>query len=129
MECLGALPRLRSDRMAMEQIFGNLLSNAVKYLDPRRPGVVSIDGHKDPVRGVVTLHVKDNGRGIAQTDVAKVFSLFKRVGKLDQEGEGMGLAYVQTLVRRLEGRITCVSTLDQGTVFHVTLPSALPNAG
>jgi signal transduction histidine kinase len=65
--------------------------------------------------------VQDNGRGIAAADIAKVFEPFRRVGKQDVPGEGMGLAYVQALVRRHAGDIDCHSTLGVGTTFSFTI--------
>jgi len=51
----------------------------------------------------------------------KVFAPFRRAGKQDTPGEGMGLAYVQTLVRRQDGRIWCESELGKGTTFTFTI--------
>ena len=68
-----------------------------------------------------SLHVRDNGRGIAAEDIPKVFEPFRRVGRQDVPGEGMGLAYVQMLVRRHGGDIRCHSTLGVGTTFTFTI--------
>ncbi len=119
---IGDLPPLSSDRLATEQIFANLLDNALKYLDPARPGVVRVDGHLDGRMAV--LEVRDNGRGIAQKDHGRVFELFRRAGDQTTPGEGIGLAHVRALVRRLGGRIECESVLGEGTVFRVRLPAA-----
>jgi len=69
--------------------------------------------------------VKDNGRGIAKEDIPKVFDIFRRVGKQDVEGEGMGLAYVKTMVRRLGGRIWCESEVGKWTEFGFSVPKGL----
>lgn len=123
---VGELPILHSDRLALEQIFGNLLDNATKYLDPARPGALRIEAE---VQGGDTLiHVHDNGRGIAAEEMDKVFAPFRRAGKIDTQGEGMGLAYVRTLVRALGGRIHCRSSFGVGTTFTVSLPAQLPVA-
>jgi signal transduction histidine kinase len=116
---VGALPPVDADRTALEQIFGNLLSNAVNYLPPGRPGEVVITAERGPEH--TTFHVQDNGRGIVAADIAKVFEPFRRVGKQDVPGEGMGLSYVQTLVRRHAGTIYCSSTLGVGTTFSFTI--------
>jgi len=100
---VGALPEVVADRVSMEQIMGNLLTNAVMYLEPGRQGEVYIAGSRD--RQETMFQVRDNGRGIAEEDRAKVFQLFRRAGRQEVPGEGMGLAYVQTLVRRHGGRI------------------------
>ncbi len=117
---IGALPVVIADRTAMEQIMGNLLDNAVKYLAPDRPGHIEIKA--ETTDGMVTFHIRDNGRGIAAHDLEKVFEIFRRAGRQDLPGEGMGLAYVKTLVRRLDGSIRCVSQLGEGTMFIFTIP-------
>ncbi len=117
------LPTVLADRTAMEQIMGNLLANAVAYLDPDRPGEVVVTGERRP--DVTVFHVRDNGRGIATEDIAKVFEPFRRVGKQDVPGEGMGLAYVQMLVRRHGGDIRCHSTPGVGTTFTCTIAHQL----
>ncbi|MCG5238744.1 CHASE3 domain-containing protein [Azospirillum doebereinerae] len=117
------LPSLVSDRLALEQIFGNLIDNAVKYLDPARPGRISVRGRADG-NGLV-FEVADNGRGIAPQDRERIFELFRRAGVQDRPGEGIGLAHVRALVRRLQGDVTVDSTPGQGSVFRITLPKIL----
>ncbi|HEY5870733.1 MAG TPA: PAS domain S-box protein [Candidatus Tectomicrobia bacterium] len=113
------LPPVTADRTAMEQIMGNLLTNAVAYLVPGRPGEIVVTGecHAD----VTVFTVRDNGRGIATEDIPKIFEPFRRVGRQDVPGEGMGLAYVRLLVQRHGGEIRCHSTLGVGTTFTVTI--------
>jgi signal transduction histidine kinase len=114
------LPRLTSDRVAVEQILSNLIENAVKYLKPGRPGRISIGGRHE--LGRATFEVADNGRGIDPKDHERVFDLFRRAGAQDQPGEGIGLAHVRALAYRLGGVVSCDSTLDQGAVFRLSLP-------
>ncbi|MGU3495679.1 sensor histidine kinase [Xanthobacteraceae bacterium A53D] len=114
------VPALVSDRLALEQIFTNLIDNAVKYLRPDVPGLIEISARE--TMGYVTYLVRDNGRGIDPGDRDRVFELFRRSGPQDRPGEGIGLAHVRTLVRRLGGSITLESELGLGTVFKVTLP-------
>ncbi len=114
------MPDIVADRLVMEQVFSNLIENALKYLKPGRPGRVAIEGQ---VAGrTVTYTVRDNGRGIAARDHERVFELFRRAGAQDVAGEGIGLAHVRALVRRLHGMIDCASSLDVGSMFTVTLP-------
>jgi PAS domain S-box-containing protein len=117
------LPTVMADRTAMEQIMGNLLTNAVAYLAPGRPGEIVVTGERRPEATVFA--VRDNGRGIAAEDMPKVFEPFRRVGRQDVPGEGMGLAYVQMLVRRHGGEIRCHSTLGGGTTFTFTIAHQL----
>jgi len=116
---LGELPVITADRLAMQQVMGNLLDNAVKYFDAEKPGEFSITAEQTPEETV--FHVRDNGRGIAAGDIPKVFEIFKRVGKQDKPGEGMGLAYVKALVKRHGGRIWCESEPGKGSVFSFTI--------
>lgn len=124
---VGKLPNLVSDRTAMEQIIGNLFANAIKYLDSERPGQINISGIENLDRQTISIVVEDNGRGISSDDIPKIYSLFQRVGKQDRDGEGIGLSYVTTLLKRLDGKISCESTLGQGTRFCVVLPMAPVN--
>ena len=114
-----SLPQVVADRTAMEQIIGNILGNAVKYLDPERPGRIEVTAETN--NGEQIFRIRDNGRGIAEEDMHKVFAPFRRAGKQDTPGEGMGLAYVQTLVRRQDGRIWCESALGKGSTFTFTI--------
>jgi signal transduction histidine kinase len=114
------LPGVTSDRLALEQIFSNLIDNALKYLRAEEPGRIEIRGRAGPTS--VTYEVRDNGRGIDPRDHERVFELFRRSGPQDRPGEGIGLAHVRALVRRLGGTLTLQSMLGQGSTFIVTLP-------
>jgi signal transduction histidine kinase len=125
---VGALPTVVADRTSMEQIMGNLLDNALKYLQPERPGEIEITAERDGSGAdeeMVTFHIRDNGRGIAEDDLHKVFAPFRRAGRQDAPGDGMGLPYVQTLVRRHGGRIWCESELGEGTTFTFTMSNGI----
>lgn len=119
----GELPTIVSDRLALEQVFGNLIDNAVKYLDPRRAGEVTVSARDMGSR--VEVSVEDNGRGIAPQDFDRIFELFRRSGAQDRPGDGIGLAHVRTLVRRLGGEISVESRLNHGASFRVVLPKTL----
>jgi signal transduction histidine kinase len=118
------LASIEGDRLALEQIFGNLVDNALKYRAKDRAPVITIRQASNRW-GAIDIDVEDNGRGIGDEDRERVFDLFRRAGPQDQQGEGIGLAHVRTLVRRLGGEITMTSQLGRGTTFRVTLPSKL----
>jgi signal transduction histidine kinase len=118
------VPVITSDRLALEQIFGNLVDNALKYRSPARPPVIDVSVQNDR-SGWVVINVQDNGRGIGEEDFERVFDLFRRAGVQNQPGEGIGLAHVRALVRRLGGQITLKSELGTGTAFQVILPRNL----
>jgi signal transduction histidine kinase len=114
------MPTILSDRLALEQVFGNLIDNAVKYFSPARPGKIDVRASSDTA--FVTVDVIDNGRGIAASDHERIFELFRRSGTQDVPGEGIGLAHVRALVRRLGGDITVTSDIGNGSRFRVKLP-------
>jgi signal transduction histidine kinase len=120
MVCVGTLPDINADGVLMEQVFANTITNAVKYLDPSRPGKIEISGQEREDDMLFTI--KDNGRGIAKEDFGKVFQIFRRAGKQDVPGEGMGLAYVQTIIRRHGGHIWLESEPGVGTTFFFDIP-------
>lgn len=117
------LPALTSDRVAVEQILSNLVENATKYLQPGRPGRITMSGRTE--RGRVMLAIADNGRGIAPADHGRIFDLFRRSGAQDQPGEGIGLAHVRALAYRLGGTVDVESELGRGSTFRVNLPATL----
>ncbi|MEN5361698.1 sensor histidine kinase [Brevundimonas intermedia] len=118
------LPEIESDRISMEQIMGNLIDNAVKYLDAGRPGEIVVSGEDVP-GGWVVYRVADNGRGIAPRDHERIFELFRRSGKQDRSGEGLGLAFVRNSVRRIGGTIDIESELGKGSTFLLKFPKRL----
>lgn len=120
---IGDLPPITSDRVSIEQVFSNLIDNAVKYRATDRPSHVRISGRE--VGQFAVFEVADSGRGIDPKDHERIFELFRRAGPQDRPGEGIGLAHVRTLVRRLNGTISVTSKPDQGAVFVVTLPKLL----
>lgn len=117
------LPKVESDRLSLEQIFGNLIDNAVKYLHPERPGRIVVRGR--PEGAAVVYEIEDNGRGIAPRDHERVFELFRRAGSQDKAGEGLGLAFVKNSVRRLGGTIDLRSELGTGSTFILKFPKRL----
>lgn len=120
----GRLPAVFADRLALEQVFGNLMDNAVKYLSPDRRGVIRVRGRED--RNRIYIDIVDNGRGIAPADRDRVFELFRRAGPQDQPGDGIGLAHVRALVRRMGGDIDIDPDTPTGTSFRVMLPRQMP---
>jgi signal transduction histidine kinase len=118
------LPNIVSDRLALEQIFSNLIDNALKYLKPGVPGEISVRGRTK--LGFAIFEITDNGRGIDPRDHQRIFELFRRAGTQDKPGQGIGLAHVRALVRRLGGTMSVASELNQGSTFTITLPINWP---
>ena len=94
-------------------------------MDPIRQGKIESTYTENDNEYVVSL--KDNGRGIHDADQEKMFDLFRRFGNQDQPGEGMGLAYVRTLIRMQGGKVWCQSELGVGTTISFTVPKSPPS--
>ncbi|WER15425.1 CHASE3 domain-containing protein [Agrobacterium fabrum] len=113
-----------TDRISLDQILGNLFDNAVKYQMPGRP--LRLTARAYPAgRGAICIEVADNGRGIGEQDLERVFELFRRAGSQDQPGESIGLAHVRSLIRNLGGDIKVESKLGEGSTFVLLMPSDL----
>jgi signal transduction histidine kinase len=120
------LPPVWGDPTALEQIFANLIGNAINYLSPARTGIVEIGTAPAPP-GVQTLrifYVKDNGLGIPDIAMPRLFNAFQRLHGNVAAGEGIGLALVRRMVERHGGRVWAESAEDVGTTFYLSLPDA-----
>ncbi|MCB1419168.1 MAG: CHASE3 domain-containing protein [Notoacmeibacter sp.] len=119
-----AVETVVTDRFSVDQILSNLVDNAVKYAHPERPLALTIRSRRDGP-SFVRIEVEDNGRGIAEADHERIFDLFRRSGKQDKKGEGIGLAHVRSLARNLGGDITVKSSEGEGSVFLLRLPNRM----
>jgi signal transduction histidine kinase len=120
------LPPCWGDPTAVEQVFANLIGNAVNYLDPRRSGKIEV-GSAAEESGLRTYYIQDNGLGIPEGYLSKVFVAFQRLHPEAARGEGIGLALVRRILERHGGRIWVESTVGQGSTFFVALPTRPPN--
>ena len=112
----------RADAFRIRQILDNLVSNAIKYTDR---GSVTIQAQVSKVVGkpMLTLSVKDTGKGMTDEEKQKVFQAFTRLKSAQGiEGTGLGLSITQELVSLLGGEIILHSTLGKGSTFIVTIP-------
>jgi signal transduction histidine kinase len=106
-------------RKNLHRIIYKLLSNAVKYHSPQRTPEVTIKTHLQD--NYVLITVEDNGMGIGENNLQKMFRMFKRF-HTHVEGTGIGLYIVKRIIENVGGRIEVESTIDVGTRFTVYLP-------
>ncbi len=114
------LPSCTGDEVLVTQVFSNLIDNAQKYLQPSRPGEIRISG--TTTNEWVVYSITDNGVGIPQEQHARIFQVFHRLNPQEGEGEGLGLAIVQRIIDRHQGKIEVESLPGEGTTFHVSFP-------
>jgi len=115
------LPCVDGDPSELVRLFQNLVGNAIKYGLPARPPRLEVSWRDGGTEWVVA--VKDNGIGIANDDLQRVFGIFQRLVTRDQvEGTGIGLAICRKIAEHHGGRIWVESELDQGSTFLVTFP-------
>jgi signal transduction histidine kinase len=113
-----------ADSEALLQVLTNLLTNAVRHGGDRIAVVARADGRR------VTIDVSDDGSGIPQSELERLFDRFYRgaVTRGRTPGAGLGLAIARTLVERMGGTVTVRSATGEGTTFTVDLPAAAPGA-
>lgn len=112
---------IKCDGEYMERILLNLLSNAIKYTPYNGEIFVNLNFKKD----YICISVKDNGVGIPKEKLESVFEKFVRVDKSlsrEQEGSGIGLSIVKSLVDLLQGNICIKSEENVGTEFIIEIP-------
>ena len=106
----------------LKQVAYNYLSNAIKFTPHGGRVIARI---KPESRDELRFEVEDNGAGIAQADLPRLFSEFQQLdtgANKRHQGTGLGLALTRRLVEAQGGSIGVRSTLGQGTVFHAILP-------
>jgi signal transduction histidine kinase len=122
-ETADALPMLTIDRGKIEQVLNNLIGNAVKYSHPHTRVTVRLTCDA----GQVTVAVTDQGQGIPETDLPKLFKAFGRANVKTTGGEqstGLGLAIARRIVEGHGGKISVHSQVGTGSTFAFSLPLA-----
>jgi signal transduction histidine kinase/ligand-binding sensor domain-containing protein len=114
-----------TDDQRVKIIVSNLISNAIKYHDPaKKNNIVKIKFENNAEYWM--LEVYDNGIGIAQPHLQRVFDLFYRATE-NAKGSGLGLYIVKEAVDKLQGKIEVKSELGKWCSFQVTIPNNSSN--
>ena len=113
------IPLLNIDRNEIKRVVLNLLNNAITYTQPG--GVISLDHEINDTD--VIIKIKDNGRGISETDIAKVFDrYFSKAMKFRKVGTGLGLYLSKQIIENHNGKIWAESMADTGSIFSFSIP-------
>ncbi len=126
LECfvIGDIPMISADKDRLEQVIVNLISNALKYTAPGG----SITVYVGKLYNDVYIKVTDNGIGIPNDALPRVFERFYRVDKArsrDMGGTGLGLAIAKEIIQAHGGSISIASEYGKGTEVTAKLPSAV----
>jgi len=110
-----------TDLFRLRIILNNLMSNAYKFHDQKKsaPGIAIFI---KVVNGLAMIEIKDNGIGIAEDQLKKVFEIFYRADNANVEGTGLGLYLVKECVDALGGKISIDSAVNEGTCVLIEIP-------
>jgi len=116
-----SLPKVVGTEDQLQQVLMNLVSNAVQAMEPRDGGLLRIETKLSQSRNKVLIKVKDNGIGIPEENMPKLFEPFfstKKKGK----GVGLGLSVVYGIIQEHGGSIRVESKVGEGSTFKVKIP-------
>lgn len=119
----GQLLPVFGDIGALYQIFINIITNAVKYSVCVTKPVIEI--FSEQTDGGVVYFIKDNGIGIPEKEMERVFCAFKRASNVKrQEGSGIGLCLTRRIIERFSGTINVSSKEGVGTLVRLYFPQS-----
>ena len=110
-----------SDQKRIAVVLNNLISNAIKYCDPKK-AQLSIHIHIKIDCNEAQIEVSDNGLGIPESKIDKIFQMFYRANS-DKAGSGLGLYIVKEILDRIGGSISVASELGERTSFYLNIPN------
>lgn len=115
------LPKLQAFEIELRLLFQNLITNAIKFRKKDIPADIKISAKDEDTHW--TFAVKDNGIGIEENHIHKIFLLFQRLHTREEfEGTGIGLANCKKIIDLHGGKIWAKSIIGEGSTFYFTLP-------
>jgi signal transduction histidine kinase len=110
----------------IEQVWVNYLSNAIKYggEPPRVELGADASGDAGLSQGRVRFWVRDNGPGLGEEEIGRLFVPFTRLDQARAQGHGLGLSIVRRIVEKLGGGVGVESEPGEGSLFYFALPLA-----
>ncbi|SMD36015.1 PAS domain S-box-containing protein [Reichenbachiella faecimaris] len=110
------------DKSLIKQVVANLVSNALKYSGKEDAPLVEIGSYQQNKNNI--YYFKDNGVGFDMKYYDKLFGVFERLHKSAEfEGTGVGLALVQRITAKHNGKVWAEGALQQGATFYFSLPT------
>lgn len=116
---IGELPEVACNRTHLKQMFQQLIHNAIKFRRRDRQCVIEIE-YEEREEHYLFI-VRDNGIGIKQEYLDKIFKIFNRLDKKKYKGTGIGLAICKKIVQLYGGEIWVTSKPNEGSTFYFTL--------
>ncbi len=126
----GELPYVEAHSLRLSRVFQNIVANSLKYVASDVRPQVTVANEITPTGNLLSF--KDNGIGMEEKHVPKIFEPFKRlVTRSEYSGTGMGLSICKRIVESYDGKIWAESELGVGTTIFILLPlceQSPPNA-
>lgn len=117
----------KGDSTLLRMALQNLLGNAWKYTGKKSAARIELG--KTTISGEKVFFIQDNGAGFDMEYKYKLFAVFQRLhGSDEYEGTGIGLASVERIIQRHNGRIWAEGRVDEGAIFYFTLPQFESNS-
>lgn len=116
------IPEVCGDRTLIKQVWHNLVSNAVKYSSPKEECIIDV-GYINENENI-TYYISDNGVGFNPDYKHKLFGVFQRLHGISEfEGTGVGLAIVERIIKRHQGKVWGEGEINGGAKFYFSIPN------
>ena len=124
------LPNIQANKVEIRLLFQNLISNGIKFMPKDKVPIIKISCKKELIKSIdnnsqmmYKFSVKDNGIGIKEEHLQKIFAIFQRLHNSEEfKGTGIGLAHCKKIVESLGGQIGVISEENIGSTFWFTIP-------